>query len=56
MTITLEQIKEVVSDLKFEDKWVCDSHTAAEYKGLCKGLDMLVQRLEDVKNNEVWEE
>jgi len=56
MTITLEQIKEVASNLKFEDGWVSDSHTAAEYKGLCKGLDMLIQHLEDVKNNKVWEE
>lgn len=47
--ITIELIKEIASDLKFEDGWVNDSHTSAEYKGLCMGLDMLIKELEELQ-------
>ena len=30
---TLEQIKNIVIDIKSDDEWVNDSHTHAEYRG-----------------------
>ena len=47
--ITLEQIKNIVIDIKSDDEWVNDSQTQAEYKGVCDGLDMLVNHLEVIK-------
>ncbi len=49
--ITLEQIKNIVIDIKSDDEWVNDSHTHAEYKGVCDGLDMLVNHLEELERN-----
>lgn len=43
---TLEQIKNIVTDIKADDEWVNDSHTKAEHNGVCRGLDMLVKHLE----------
>lgn len=45
--ITLERIKNIVADIKSDDGWVNDSHTFAEHKGVCKGLDLLIRHLED---------
>jgi hypothetical protein len=53
--ITLERIKNIVIDIKDDDEWVNDSQTQAEYKGVCDGLDMLVNHLEVIQresNNE----
>ena len=47
--ITLEQIKNIVIDIKSDDEWVNDSHTHYEYKGICEGLDMLVRHFEELK-------
>ena len=47
--ITLKQIKNIVIDIKSDDEWVNDSQTQAEYKGVCDGLDMLVNHLEVIK-------
>ena len=47
--ITLEQIKNIVIDIKSDDEWVNDSQTQAEYKGVCDGLDMLVNHLEELE-------
>ena len=47
--ITLKQIKNIVKDIKADDEWVNDSHTKAEYKGICNGLDMLVEKLEGLQ-------
>ena len=46
--ITLEQIKNIVSDIESDDSWVNDSHTGAEYRGVCNGLSMLVNHLEEI--------
>ena len=48
--ITLEQIKNIVIDIKSDDEWVNDSQTQAEYKGVCDGLDMLVNHLEVIES------
>tara|TARA_B100002019_G_C20989885_1_gene460015 strand:- start:195 stop:374 length:180 start_codon:yes stop_codon:yes gene_type:complete len=47
--ITLEQIKNIVIDIKYDDEWVNDSQTQAEYKGVCNGLNMLVNHLEELE-------
>ena len=48
--ITLEQLKNAVADIKESEKeWVQDSHTKAEYQGVCEGLDMLVRHFEELK-------
>ena len=49
--ITLEQIKNIVIDIKSDDEWVNDSQTQAEYKGGCDGLDMLVNHLEVIERD-----
>jgi len=48
--ITLERLKNAVADIKADDEWVNDSHTHAKYKGVCEGLDMLIQHFEEIKN------
>jgi len=55
--ITLEQIKNIVIDIKYDDEWVNDSQTQAEYKGVCDGLDMLVNHLEELEreSEELWD-
>ena len=50
--ITLEQIKNIVIDIKYDDEWVNDSQTQAEYKGMCDGLDILVNHLEELDKEE----
>ena len=47
--ITLKQIKKIVKDIKADDEWVNDSHSNAEHKGICDGLDMLVEELEELE-------
>ena len=48
--ITLGRLKNAVADIKADDEWVNDSHTHAVYKGVCEGLDMLIQHFEEVEN------
>lgn len=45
----LEKIKRIVEDIKSDNEWVNDSHTASEYKGVKYGLDMLVRHLEETE-------
>ena len=49
--IRLEQIKNAVADIKADDEWVNDSHTKAEHRGVCYGLDMLVKHFEELQEN-----
>ena len=44
--ITIEQIKRIADDIKADDEWVNDSHSAAEHKGVRMGLEMLVRHLD----------
>ena len=48
MAITLQELKNAVDDIKDDDEWVNDSHTKAEHRGVCRGLDMLIRHLEEV--------
>ncbi len=50
--ITLKRLKNAVADIKADDEWVNDSHTHAKYRGVCEGLDMLIQHFEEVKEEQ----
>ena len=52
LSITLEEIKRAVADIKADDEWVNDSHTKAEHRGVCNGLDMLVRHFEELQEND----
>ena len=47
--ITLQRIINIAQDIKEDDEWVCDSHTKSEYIGICNGLDMLINHLEEIE-------
>ena len=49
--ITLRRIKNIVDDIKSDDGLVNDSHTSAEYKGVCAGLDLLIRHLEETDDD-----
>ena len=50
MIITLDKLKNAVADIKESEKeWVQDSHTEAEYQGVCQGLDMLIRHFEELE-------
>jgi len=46
--ITLSKIKNIVTDIKNDDEWVNDSHSAYEHKGICDGLDRLVKHIIEI--------
>tara|TARA_R100000654_G_C2652123_1_gene123357 strand:- start:186 stop:353 length:168 start_codon:yes stop_codon:yes gene_type:complete len=50
--ITLETIKRIAKDIKEYDEWVNDSHTKAKHNGVCEGLDMLIEHLEETSNDD----
>ena len=50
--ITLERLKNAVANIKADDEWVNDSHTHARYRGVCEGLDMLIEHFEEVEEEE----
>jgi hypothetical protein len=50
--MNLQQIKNICTDIKSDDEWVCDSHDSAEHKGIIYGLDQLVKHLEEVSPKE----
>ena len=48
--ITIEQVKKIAEDIKADDGWVNDSHSASEHKGVVMGLEMLVKHLEQLED------
>ena len=55
-SITLERIKNIVKDIKVDnegrrfDMWeINDSHSQSHYDGICLGLNMLVNHLEELE-------
>ena len=46
MKIELEQIKKIARKITEDNSWVNDSHTSAEYSGICYGINTLIQKLE----------
>lgn len=49
MKIELKQIKQIASKITEDDSWVNDSHTSAEYNGICYGINTLIEKLENQK-------
>ena len=49
MYIKLEQLKNIITDLKSDNEWVNDSLTQAEHKGLCDGLNRLLNHITEIK-------
>ena len=49
--ITIEQVKRIAEDIKSDDGWVNDSHSASEHRGVVMGLDMLVKQLEEASED-----
>lgn len=56
MQIELHRLKNAVKDIK--ENWTTpnDSHTNAEYWGMCKGLDMIVNHFQEIIESEIDEE
>ena len=52
MTISLEQLKNAVKDIKSDFYEGNDSHSRTEYKGACESLDMLIRHFEEVTANQ----
>ena len=52
MDITLDSLKNVCSDIK--DNWDApnDSHTKAEYYGMCVALDMIQKHYQELQDND----
>ena len=50
--ITLERIKRIAKDIKEDDEWVNDSHTATKYIGVLEGLDILIKHLEETQGDD----
>ena len=48
--ITLKSIQNIAQDIKEDDSWVNDSHTHAEYKGICYALDTLINHIKETSN------
>jgi len=48
--ITIQKIKNIAQDIKADNEWVNDSHSAFEHKGICDGLDRLVRHLTEINN------
>ena len=53
MNVTLNRIKRIAKDIKEDDEWVNDSHTKAEHNGVCEGLDMLIEHLEEIREDKI---
>ena len=51
MNVKLEQLKNIITDLKNDDEWVNDSLTQAEHKGLCDGLNRLLKHITETKED-----
>ena len=49
----LKKIKKIVKTITKDKSWVSDSHTQAEYNGICYGLKKLVEKLEQLKENKL---
>ena len=52
MYITLQQFKDAAKNIKSEwNEGVNDSHTLAHYRGVCKGLDILLEHFKKIEEN-----
>ena len=52
MNITLQRLKNAAKDIKSEwNEGVNDSHTLAHYRGVCKGLDILLEHFKKIEED-----
>ena len=51
MTISLEQLKNAVKDIKNDLYEGNDSHSIAEYRGACESLDMLIRHFQEIEKD-----
>ena len=56
MQIELHRLKNAVKDIKENWDSPNDSHTKAEYNGMCEGLDMIVKHFQEIIESEIDEE
>ncbi len=56
MQIELQRLKNAVKDIKENFYEGNDSHSRAEYNGMCKGLDMVVNHFQEIIESEIDEE
>ena len=52
MQINLDRLKNAVKDIKENSYEGNDSHSRAEYNGLCDGLNRLVEHFREIEENE----
>jgi hypothetical protein len=45
--ITIQQLKKAIKNIKKNSYEGNDSHSCAEYRGICDGLDRLVQHFQE---------
>ena len=48
--ITIEKLENAIADIKADTEWVNDSKTEYEYKGVCDGVDMLLNHFKELQN------
>lgn len=48
MRVSLKRIRKIADDIKRDKDWVNDSHTYHEYKGMCYGIDRIINHLEEI--------
>ena len=53
MQIEINRLKNAVKDIKEGWDSPNDSHTKAEYNGMCEGLDMLLKHFKEIKMPEL---
>ena len=53
--ISIEQLKNIIDDIISDKEWVNDSESAAEYKGVVAGLQILYNHIQELKQNEMSE-
>jgi len=53
MSIKLDRIVAIATDLKNDTEWVNDSHSEYEHKGVVHGLDRLISHLKETEPSDV---
>ena len=54
--ITIDRIKNISEDIKADKEWINDSESKAEHRGICRGLDLLINHLEEGDEWDMLEE
>lgn len=48
MIVSLKRIRKIADDIKRDKEWVNDSQTYHEYKGMCYGIDRIINHLQEI--------